>query len=537
MKPETWAEIVVEKAKVAAQYNKPPYVFWTPNPDGDSGEPNPQRLALESDADELFYGGAAGGGKSDLALGLAFTQHLRSIIFRRVAPNLRALIQRSIDIVGTDEYFNKSLLAWNLPDKRYVRFAAIQYEADKKKYQGQPHDLYVFDELTEFTRTQYMFVTAWNRTTVPGQRTRIVATGNPPTDESGMWIMEEWAPWLDDRFEDRAKPGELRWYYYDDQNHIIWKKDDKPVTTADGVTKHPRSRTFIPAKLADNPHLTNDPAYISVLDSLPEPLRSILREGLWTASMQSDPWQVIPIAWVRQAQMRWMEMYNSKKLPKHITAVGVDVARGGRDETCVSKRREYFWDEVISSPGAVTVDGPTAAKVVVDALGDIPADAINVDVIGVGSSCFDVLKGTYPEGTVFDVNVAERSEFIAETGQLKMRNVRSEVFWRMREILNPANGHDAALPPDSELLGDLCTPRYKLTTAGVLIENKEEVKDRLGRSPNRGDAVLLTLYDGNRKPKPAGKTEQIDMDVYKIKRTPGRAIRNYVIGRRRDNGY
>ena len=61
----------------------------------------------------------------------------------------------------------------------------------------------------------------------------------------------------------------------------------------------------------------------------------------------------------------------------------------------------------------------------------------------------------------------------------------------MRECLDPVHGEDLALPPDAELLADLCAPRYRLTASGILLEAKEEVVRRLGRSPDAGDAVVL----------------------------------------------
>lgn len=163
----------------------------------------PQWLAFLSRADELFYGGAGGGGKSDLILGLAGEAHKKSIIFRRVFPNLRELIERSRQIYGTakddrrKDSFNESLHVWRFEDERMLEFAAIQYEKDKKNFQGRPHDLVCFDEAPEFTETQILFVSAWNRSVDPGQRVRVILTGNPPIDAEGAWITRRYAAWLD----------------------------------------------------------------------------------------------------------------------------------------------------------------------------------------------------------------------------------------------------------------------------------------------------------------------------------------------------
>jgi len=152
---------------------------WTP-------QNKPQWFAFLSRADEIFYGGAAGGGKSDLILGLAGNAHHRSIIFRRVFPNLRFLIERSRQIYNPDsnehqkDSYNESLHVWRLESGSMIEFGAMQYEKDKTNFQGRPHDFIAFDEAPEFTESQIQFVTAWNRTTDEGQRVRVILTGNPP---------------------------------------------------------------------------------------------------------------------------------------------------------------------------------------------------------------------------------------------------------------------------------------------------------------------------------------------------------------------
>ena len=75
--------------------------------------------------------------------------------------------------------------------------------------------------------------------------------------------------------------------------------------------------------------------------------------------------------------------------------------------------------------------------------------------------------------------------------ELKMRNMRAEYYWRFRDSLDPQFGDEPALPPGNEIVADLCSARYKVTTAGVQIEYKEDIKRRLGRSPDKGESILL----------------------------------------------
>lgn len=479
--------------------------LWHPNPDS-NGIPNPQRLAVDSEADILFYGGAAGSGKTDLLLGLAAINHKRSVIFRRVFPNHRANIERSREIFNPDgqdhqgDTFNESLHRWVLDDNGMLEFEACQHEKDKFKQRGRPRDFYGFDEVTEFTKSQFEFIIGWNRSTGPNQRCRVVCTFNPPTDESGSWVLDYIMPWLAYLYPDHeafihenpAAPGELRWYTTIDGKEIECENGES--FEHNGETYTPRSRTFIPGRLADNPHLAES-GYASVLQSLPEPLRSQMLYGDFTATAKPNPWQVIPTAWVKAAMQRWNE---TEKPALPLSAVGIDATRGGDDEAPIAKRYGNWIDELYVLENQDTEDGPRFAEATRQYLAGETPEYINFDVIGVGTSPYDSLKTMY---NVNPVNAGARSsDYVDRSGKLKMRNIRAEYHWRMREALDPVHGDNLALPDDKMLLADLCAPRYEPTTAGIQIEPKEKIRERLGRSPDRGEAVMLAvLPDGNRK--------------------------------------
>jgi hypothetical protein len=476
-------ELARFRPQAAGTSTEPP--LWEPFP-------GPQTQAFYSEADELYYGGAAGGGKSDLLLGLAFTAHRRSIIFRREYPQLAGLIDRSKEIVEDDDLFNASSNRWNLPGGRVLEFGAVQYEYSKQKYQGRPHDLKAFDELVHFTQSQYRFLIAWNRTSEKGQRCRTVAAGNPPTPgQEGAWIIEEWAPWLDPHFPNPAEPGELRWYAMLD-GKLTWV--DGPAhferTNEKGKleTVQPRSRTFIRARVEDNPVLMES-GYDAVLESLPEPLRSQLRFGDFNAEGEDDPFQVIPTAWIRLAQKRWLE--NAERPLGPLDCLGVDVARGGRDKTVLALRHGVRTQPLLKHPGKSTPDGQAVATLVIDALQG-EAARVNIDPIGVGTSPLDILRDNGVD--VAPINFAEASTATDRTGKYRMRNLRAEAHWKLREALDPVSGDGLELPPDTELLADLCAPRWKLTVGGILIESKLEIVARIGRSPDCGEAVINAYF-------------------------------------------
>lgn len=461
----------------------------------------PQWFAFLSRADELFYGGAGGGGKSDLLLGLAGEAHSQSIIFRRVFPNLRFLIERSRQIYNAEnsehskDSFNESLHVWRLSNGSMIEFGAMQYEKDKTNFQGRPHDFIGIDEAPEFTESQMLFVTAWNRSTDDGQRVRVILTGNPPIDESGAWITRRYGAWLDKTHPHPAKPGELRWYATINGKETEMKNGEP--FTQDGETFISRSRTFIPAKLDDNIYLSNDGRYKSVLQSLPEPLRSQLLNGDFDASNMPDPFQIIPTEWVRMAQKRWLERERPKddkgKLVP-LTAVGIDPSRGGNDKTALAKRYDNWFDEVKSWPGVMVKDGAIMAELARQEIGDEKPNYINIDVSAIGSSGYDHLKPMYLNVNPF--NPAEGSEYRDKSRKLKMRNKRAEMYWRMRDALDPVTGDDLALPPSTELLADLCSARYEVSSAGVKVEDKEQIKARIGRSPDEGEATMMCNFNG-----------------------------------------
>lgn len=443
-------------------------------------------LAWASDADELFYGGSAGGGKSDLLLGLAATAHTRTIVFRREYPQLKALIDRSKEIIGGAACWNGQDMVWRFPTGQLLEFGAVQYADDVRKYQGRPHDLKAFDELPNFMEQQYRFLIGWTRTTIPGQRTRVVGAGNPPTSAEGEWVIRYWGPWLDGQHPRPAKPGELRWFAT-----IDGKDEEQEHGTPfvyKGETIQPRSRTFIPARLKDNPHLMAT-GYMATLQAMPEPLRSQMLYGDFGVGIQDDPWQVIPTEWIRKAQQRWQERSRPADAP--LSSIGVDVARGGKDQTVLSRRYGTWFAPLEKHPGTATPDGPAVGAL---ALAALAADGhaqttLNIDVIGVGASVYDHCKARTKAAR--PVNFAAGAPGKDRAGVLEFANLRAYAYWSLREALDPEKGDGLALPPDPELVADLTAPRWQMRANGVLIESKEDIAKRIGRSTDSGDAVAL----------------------------------------------
>lgn len=495
------AQAAIEAEALAATKDMP----WIPTP-------GPQTEAYFCQADELFYGGEAGGGKTSLLLGLSLTSHHRSLILRRQSKEAEELFIPLEEIIGhTDGRKMGTRPHWRIGD-RIIDIGGCQYEQDKQKYKGIPHDHIAFDEIPDFTKSQFMFIKTWNRTTVPGQRSRIVCAGNPPTTAEGLWVIEYWAPWLDPRHPNPAKSGEIRHFIMDrdDRSHevkragkyrIIHGDGELPIIepvaegepeekTEDIEIVRSRSRCFIRAGLADNPYLGED--YAANLDSLPAEIRAAYRDGKFDDAIKDDLWQCIPTDWIKAAQARWRPN-PPQGVP--MCAMGIDVAQGGPDNSIIAMRYDGWYDHNISIPGKQTPLGSDLAAVILAKRKDRAIPVVDMGG-GYGGGVIQSLGGAGVE--YYAYKGAETSHARPIGGKLKFKNKRAQAYWQFREALDPdqPGGSPIQLPDNPRLVADLTAPKFKIVGVEIVLEPKEDVTKRLGRSCDDGDAVVMAWFDG-----------------------------------------
>ena len=341
-------------------------------------QPGPQTDAYKTLADETLYGGAAGGGKTDLLLGLATTAHMRSIIFRRQAVDLDKIWTRLEQIVAgrvvkSDSHKKRMRLA----DGRFVEFGHLEKPGSEKSHQGNDHDLYGFDEAAQLDEFKVAFVIQWLRSTDPKQRKRVVFATNPPVPEyddkgnlvdagTGAWLMEWFAPWLSDTYANPAVPGEIRWCFMrreGDRLVTVWVDGPgayNPETgeavldytendVLNGKVSIAKSRTFIRSLLNDNAFLKNT-GYAQQLSATPEPLKSLLLTGSFTVKGEDHPFQVIPTQWVLEAQERGRARRLAQEhLKLRQLVLSGDIAQGGADTTVLADLYEtdFFGDLLV----------------------------------------------------------------------------------------------------------------------------------------------------------------------------------------------
>jgi hypothetical protein len=439
-------------------------------------------------------------GNSDLLLGWALTRAVKSIIFRREYPQLKQIIDRSHAMLdaGKIAKYNGQQYVWNnIPGGRTLEFGSVPHEDSVTKYMGRPHDFIGFDEVSNFTLLQYIFLSAWNRTEIKGIRTRIISAGNPPTNVEGEWVIRRWAPWLDPQYGNPAAPGELRWFaQLGEKEEEV--ENGEPIKISRKVTGrdedeliYPTSRTFIPASVDDNPHYGQD--YKARLQSLPIELREKFLYGNFGIVFKDDPWQVIPSAWVKEGRERYNEMKEKDKvreLENVNPAFGVDPAEAGKDNSTIAKITINVVQYIKYNPEA---DSMKVADWIVATMIGARGATIAIDSIGVGAGVHYRLKQLGFQS--LGIKVSSKTSLRDRTGNMQFLNLRAYLWWMLRDALDPNGGIKLAIPPDIKLERELITPRWELTDSGLVqVEKQDSIRQRLGRSPDAANAVMLALF-------------------------------------------
>lgn len=247
-----------------------------------------QELFLASPADIAIYGGAAGGGKT-WALLLEPLRHIdnpgfRAVVFRRTYP------EHTLAGGPWEETFNlyphlggratEDDLTWTFPSGATISFGHMQHEESKARYRGAQITLLLWDQLETFSEGQFWYLLSRNRS-VCGIRPYVRATCNPDPDS---WLASFLAWWIDEEtgYPIEGRAGVLRWMVRLG-GRIVWADSREELVERYGVRPdRPKSVTFIPARLDDNPALERrDPGYRGNLEALDEVERERLLRGNW----------------------------------------------------------------------------------------------------------------------------------------------------------------------------------------------------------------------------------------------------------------
>jgi hypothetical protein len=205
----------------------------------------------------------------------------------------------------------------------------------------------------------------------------------------------------------------------------------------------------------------------------------------------SDEDSVIPLSWAEAAVARWHAWADAGRpasgaafLPR---TVGVDVARTGQDRTVLAIRNGPVITELRRSVREDTMATTGRTKAILDA---DPTRTAVVDVIGIGAGVVDRLREQHAKVVAFNASGASKAR--DSTREFRFVNKRSEAWWTLRQALDPSGDPDICLPDDEMLLGDLSAPHWSVTSGGrIQVEGKDDIRKRLGRSTDDGDAVVM----------------------------------------------
>ena len=167
-------------------------VIWRPIP-------GPQTMAYNSVADIIGYGGAAGGGKTDLMCGMALTKHRKAMILRRVGTELTGIVDRIEELLGTKDGYSDKRKIWRPPGRSVqIELGALPDLGDEKKFQGRPHDFLAFDEATNFFASQVRFPSHHGcARQCLASHAGCCSDSILPYPPDGRWVIPFFAPWLD----------------------------------------------------------------------------------------------------------------------------------------------------------------------------------------------------------------------------------------------------------------------------------------------------------------------------------------------------
>lgn len=225
---------------------------------------------------------------------------------------------------------------------------------------------------------------------------------------------------------------------------------------------------------------------------------------------EDDGDSLIPLAWVEAAHERWHGLWQRvRELTESgvdarsaeqtvwgdLSHIGIDPARFGVDKTGWAFRYGNNVKEVNRTEKEDTMQTAGRAVGYMQDNGSVA----KIDVNGLGAGVYDRMHELWKmrelrkphdeKEPLIPINTSNATKNRDKSGQMMFNRLRDYLWWNMRELLEDGS---IALPPDEELTRDLVAPKWTTTSSGkIVVESKEEVKKKIDRSPDVGDAVVM----------------------------------------------
>ncbi len=381
------------------------------------------------------------------------------------------------------------LVQWKMPDRKSpvaYGFAASDYDEDAVQGIHAEHLLIVVDEGGGIGHTMGKSL----ESITGGAHTRLLVPGNPPTDEEGSWL------------EERTK-SEI-W----NTIRISWEDSPNYVRRDEAGEIVERSTEEVPDKVRRN--LVDEQWVKDVITEFGED-SNYVEARVHARFPKGSTNKTIPWGWIEAA------LDNDNPEPSTWVRLGVDPAADGGDELAIALAVGNVVRIVHASSGAQNANPADVAGKILEQireaeqirqrLGETRRVRVKIDSLGVGQGAWGFLHNWGLE-QVHDAEIVEVKVSESANDDKKYANKRAEMWWAGREMIRPRPADPErgmlARPPIVRLdleanrraASQLNAPKYGNDSQGrIRIEKKEEVKKRLGGSPDRGEAILLALYE------------------------------------------
>lgn len=257
-----------------------------------------------NDTREAFYGGAAGGAKSSALLMAALefvnTAGYSALLLRRTYADLSkpgALMDRANGwLRNTSAKWNEQKKQWLFPSGASLTFGYLDTENDKYQFQGAEFQFIGFDELSQFTESQYLYLFSRLRRLATSDIPLRMRSASNPGGVGARWVYKRFIP-------EKFTPN-------DALEAKVWWKEGTDETGREF------KRAFIPARLQDNPHLDRE-QYEEFLNELDPITREQLLRGDWLISERGD---ILSMWDEKYHVISWKEfakVYQEPRIPAH----------------------------------------------------------------------------------------------------------------------------------------------------------------------------------------------------------------------------
>jgi hypothetical protein len=205
---------------------------------------------------------------------------------------------------------------------------------------------------------------------------------------------------------------------------------------------------------------------------------------------------LIPYEWIERANLRWKQKVESGYKPRTQALVGMDVAGMGRDSSVLCPRYRNFVSKFDVHQSGGKADHMHVAGMGANYLRAHKKTLLFIDTIGEGAGVYSRLEELGFDERIYSAKNSESAKGLHDvTGEYTFANMRAYLMWCVRDWLNPKNGFNACLPPCDQFAEEATSTKWKFLSSGsIIIEPKEDIKAKIGRSPDYMDALAYTFY-------------------------------------------